>query len=251
MNHFCCKALLGVWDSTTGREVATLEGHGGIAHSCSWSPDGTRLAFASDDTTVRVWDVTHGREVVKLTGHTDTVESCTWSPDGTRLSSTSDDGTVRVLDPSHLHIFSSARSTVFNRTSDLHPLLLCVFRLVSSHSAATTPSTAGAHLGQHLVARGGHAAGSRGRRVDVRVQPRRQPDRLGVERQDGHRVEPQHRARAGPPGGARRRRLRVHVEPRRHAARHRVARPHGGEVQADSKKPELKARLVSALETNV
>jgi WD40 repeat protein len=28
----------------------------------AWSPDGTRLAFASDDTTVRVWDVASGRE---------------------------------------------------------------------------------------------------------------------------------------------------------------------------------------------
>jgi hypothetical protein len=27
---------VGVWDSITGREVATLEGYGGIAHSCAW-----------------------------------------------------------------------------------------------------------------------------------------------------------------------------------------------------------------------
>ena len=27
---------VGVWDADTGREVATLEGHGGIAHSCAW-----------------------------------------------------------------------------------------------------------------------------------------------------------------------------------------------------------------------
>jgi WD40 repeat protein len=37
--------------------------YSGIAHSCAWSPDGTRLASASDDTTVRVWDVATGREV--------------------------------------------------------------------------------------------------------------------------------------------------------------------------------------------
>ena len=51
--HASGEALLGVWDAHTGREVATLEGYGGIAHSCAWSPDGTRLASASDDTTVR------------------------------------------------------------------------------------------------------------------------------------------------------------------------------------------------------
>jgi hypothetical protein len=27
---------VGVWDASTGREVATLEGYGGIAHSCAW-----------------------------------------------------------------------------------------------------------------------------------------------------------------------------------------------------------------------
>jgi hypothetical protein len=34
------EALVDVWDAHTGREVATLEGYGGIAHSCAWSPDG-------------------------------------------------------------------------------------------------------------------------------------------------------------------------------------------------------------------
>ena len=52
-----------MWDANTGREVATLAAHGGVAHSCAWSPDGTRLASASDDTTVQIWDVTTGREV--------------------------------------------------------------------------------------------------------------------------------------------------------------------------------------------
>jgi len=77
-NKYFCEALVCVWDSNTGRKVATLEGHGGIAHSCAWSPDGTRLAFASDDDTVRVWDVTHGREIVKLTGHE--VRQCRLKP---------------------------------------------------------------------------------------------------------------------------------------------------------------------------
>jgi WD40 repeat protein len=31
-------------------------------------PDGARIAFASDDATVRVYDVATGREMVKLTG---------------------------------------------------------------------------------------------------------------------------------------------------------------------------------------
>jgi len=45
-----------------GSEVATLEGHGGVAHSCAWCPNGTRMASSSTDATVRVWDVALGRE---------------------------------------------------------------------------------------------------------------------------------------------------------------------------------------------
>ena len=36
----------------------------------AFSPDGTRLATASDDKTAKVWDVASGREVLTLAGHT-------------------------------------------------------------------------------------------------------------------------------------------------------------------------------------
>ncbi|MEM9892468.1 MAG: NB-ARC domain-containing protein, partial [Actinomycetota bacterium] len=76
-----------------------LEGHAGGVLSVGWSPDGTRLASASDDGTLRVWDPATGDTTIILEGHTDWVRSVGWSPDGTRLASASDDGTVRVWDP--------------------------------------------------------------------------------------------------------------------------------------------------------
>jgi hypothetical protein len=45
-----------VWDAVSGAELATLTGHNGSVGSVGWSPDGTRLATASQDETVRVWD---------------------------------------------------------------------------------------------------------------------------------------------------------------------------------------------------
>ena len=39
----------------------------------AWSPDGTRLATASDDGTVRIWDPTTGHPTTTLTGHTGAV----------------------------------------------------------------------------------------------------------------------------------------------------------------------------------
>jgi WD40 repeat protein len=65
---------------------------------CQALPDGTRLALASADRTVRVWHVNNGYEVAKLVRHGGAVRSCAWSPDGTRIASASDDTTVRVWD---------------------------------------------------------------------------------------------------------------------------------------------------------
>jgi WD40 repeat protein len=66
--------------------------------SCAWSPDGTRIASASHDKSVREWDVTTWREVAKLEGHGHGVSSCAWSPDNTQLASASADETVILWD---------------------------------------------------------------------------------------------------------------------------------------------------------
>jgi serine/threonine protein kinase/tetratricopeptide (TPR) repeat protein len=76
----------------------TLRGHTGEVHSVSYSPDGSRIASASDDSTVKVWDARTGAEVLSLPGHTRKVLSVCYSPDGTRLASASDDKTVKVWD---------------------------------------------------------------------------------------------------------------------------------------------------------
>jgi WD40 repeat protein len=64
----------------------------------AFSPDGTRLATASDDRTVRLWDASSGESLLTLTGHTDEVWGVAFSPDGIRLATASDDQTVRLWD---------------------------------------------------------------------------------------------------------------------------------------------------------
>jgi Flp pilus assembly protein TadD len=50
--------------------------------SVAFSPDGQRLASASDDGTVKVWDAHKGQQVLSLKGHTGPVLSVAFSPDG-------------------------------------------------------------------------------------------------------------------------------------------------------------------------
>jgi WD40 repeat protein len=64
----------------------------------AFSPDGQRLASASEDGTVKVWDAATGQESLTLKGHTEAVYSVAFSPDGQRLASASQDKTVKVWD---------------------------------------------------------------------------------------------------------------------------------------------------------
>jgi hypothetical protein len=79
-------------------EWVKLQGHTDGVTSVALSPDGTRLASASRDLTVRVWDTLTGKQAHSLEGHSEWVRSVCWSPDGKRLASAAADQTVRIWD---------------------------------------------------------------------------------------------------------------------------------------------------------
>jgi len=52
-----------LWDTVSGKEVATLRGHTNSVWSVAFSPDGSRLASGSDDNTIVLWDPASGKEL--------------------------------------------------------------------------------------------------------------------------------------------------------------------------------------------
>jgi WD40 repeat protein len=89
-----------VWDTASGQILLTLKGHTSFVESVVFSPDGSRLASASFDRTIKIWDTASGQVLHTLKGHTSVVTSVAFSPDGRRLASVSGvgDQTIKVWD---------------------------------------------------------------------------------------------------------------------------------------------------------
>src|SRR6266567_2819807 len=88
--------------------ITAYHGHTSTVFAVAWSPDGTRIASGSNDSTVQIWDARSGHRLVLYTGHTGTVYTVAWSPNGTRIASGSDDSTVQVWDArSGQHLLTS------------------------------------------------------------------------------------------------------------------------------------------------
>jgi WD40 repeat protein len=86
--------VLHLW-STDGTPGPLLKGHTDTVHSVSWSADGTRIASASSDQTVRLWfpDGTSG----PVLQHQDNrLRAVAWSPDSKRLAAAGGDSKVRI-----------------------------------------------------------------------------------------------------------------------------------------------------------
>jgi WD40 repeat protein/DNA-binding SARP family transcriptional activator len=81
------------------RVQLTLD-HGTEVRGVSYSPDGTRLATASGDATVKIWDGSTGQELLSFSasGAGFLIGPIKFSPDGTRLASAHDDNTARIWD---------------------------------------------------------------------------------------------------------------------------------------------------------
>jgi WD40 repeat protein/tRNA A-37 threonylcarbamoyl transferase component Bud32 len=112
-----------LWDAATGTKVRRLAGHhtaegAGVSRvlrlqdarghetairlhnsavfGVAFSPDGTQLATASGDATVKVWQTANGKELHTLRGHKDGVGCVAFSPSGKVIASGGIDHMVRL-----------------------------------------------------------------------------------------------------------------------------------------------------------
>jgi WD40 repeat protein len=88
-----------VWDTATGTQRSTMNGHSDRVTALAFSRDGQFLVSGADDTTILVWNFTAGTEQPDyvLKGHTWGVNSVAFSTDAKLVVSTSPvDGTMRV-----------------------------------------------------------------------------------------------------------------------------------------------------------
>src|SRR5205823_3610570 len=88
---------------TVPNHVSRIIGNLRLRHSreitaVAYSPDGTRLASASSDFTVKIWDLGNGHEELTYHGHTDKVKGLAWSADGKTIISAGSEKNIKIWD---------------------------------------------------------------------------------------------------------------------------------------------------------
>jgi WD40 repeat protein len=94
--------ILSIWDTQTGKESAIMPDdpghieHAGTITGLAFSPDGSTLATASTDHSIRVWDFIRREPIMALQGHLSEIWSVAYSPDGQNIVSGAKDGDLKL-----------------------------------------------------------------------------------------------------------------------------------------------------------
>ncbi len=129
--QFAMGGAVKVWDSTSGQELVTIEGHKGFVSVIAFSPDGKRLASGSIESSrgeafdpdgrpasgkpalaegkppaeveqwgaIKIWNAATGHLDASVMKYGNRMVSLDFSPDGTRLAASSARAPVTLFDP--------------------------------------------------------------------------------------------------------------------------------------------------------
>ncbi len=93
----------------SGKELARLEGPGGLDKAMAFSPDGKILATGiatgkklGPEVSIRLWEVPARRDICRVPAHRRGISALAFSPDGRRLLSASADATALVWEVANL-----------------------------------------------------------------------------------------------------------------------------------------------------
>ncbi|KAN0059966.1 ribosome assembly [Thecaphora frezii] len=85
--------------ATPKKPTARLTGHQKTVNHVVFSPDGTMVASASFDNSIKLWNARTGAFIATLRGHVASVYRLAWSSDSRLLVSASKDSTLKLWDP--------------------------------------------------------------------------------------------------------------------------------------------------------
>jgi WD40 repeat protein len=86
------------FDPKKASEILEMTGPDSKVMDMAFSPDGKRLAVASDEATGRLWDVEQGRIAVQLTGHQYGISGLSYTTDGKSLVTIGNDDLLKTWD---------------------------------------------------------------------------------------------------------------------------------------------------------
>jgi WD40 repeat protein len=98
--HLVSDRTAQLWDTASGKLIATPLQHERVVRAVAFSPDGKAILTGSADKTARLWDTASGKPIGLPLQHEGVVQAVAFGPDGKAILTGSADRTARLWDVS-------------------------------------------------------------------------------------------------------------------------------------------------------